>query len=176
MAVLAAKLLVHVGIPVAILLALKAPLRPLFDTGLDRRGFWPTLIVMGAVLIGLLAVVSPSLASPRSTTPSLVALSWASPNQASPSRGNPGCTSPSRLNPGCTSPSRVNPSRVGPNRVAPSPVAFGPLSRAGPKPGTAQSRRTGLSKEVGPRAQASQAPTVGPRAAPPRCSPPPAWP
>jgi uncharacterized protein len=75
-AVLAVKLLVHVAIPVAILMALKAPLRPLFDTGLSRRGFWPTLIVMGAVLIGLLAVVSPSLANIAKLDPTPVVLLW----------------------------------------------------------------------------------------------------
>lgn len=75
-AVLAAKLLVHVGIPVAILMVLKAPLRPLFDTGLDRRGFWPTLLVMGAVLIGLLAVVSPSLANIAALNPTPMMLIW----------------------------------------------------------------------------------------------------
>jgi membrane protease YdiL (CAAX protease family) len=75
-AVLAAKLLVHVGIPIAILLALKTPLRPLFDTGLDRRGFWPTLVVMGAVLIGLLAVVSPSLTNIAELDPTPAVLLW----------------------------------------------------------------------------------------------------
>jgi membrane protease YdiL (CAAX protease family) len=75
-AVLTAKLAVHIAIPVAILWALKAPLRPLFDTGLDRRGFWPTLIVMGAVLIGLLAVVSPSLANIAELEPTPAMLLW----------------------------------------------------------------------------------------------------
>jgi len=75
-AVLVAKLLVHVAIPAAILVALKAPLRPLFDTGLDRRGFWPTLLVMGAVLIGLLAVVSPSLANIAELDPTPAMLLW----------------------------------------------------------------------------------------------------
>jgi membrane protease YdiL (CAAX protease family) len=60
-AVLALKLLVHVGLPLAILWALRARIREMFDSGLSRRGFWPTLIVLGAILIGLLAVVSPSL-------------------------------------------------------------------------------------------------------------------
>jgi membrane protease YdiL (CAAX protease family) len=75
-AVLAVKLLIHVAIPVAILMALKAPLRPMFDTGLERRGFWPTLLVMGAVLIGLLAVVSPSLANIAALNPTPAMLIW----------------------------------------------------------------------------------------------------
>jgi len=75
-AVLAVKLLVHVAMPAAILIALKAPLKPLFDTGLGRRGFWPTLIVMGAVLMGLLMVVSPSLANIAKLNPTPVMLLW----------------------------------------------------------------------------------------------------
>ena len=75
-AVLTVKLLVHVGIPVAILWWLRAPLKPLFDSGLSRRGFWPTLIVMGAVLIGLLAVVSPSLANIAKLNPTPMVLVW----------------------------------------------------------------------------------------------------
>lgn len=75
-AVLIVKLLVHVGIPAAILWWLRAPLKPLFDSGLGRRGFWPTLIVMGAVLIGLLAVVSPSLANIAKLNPTPMVLVW----------------------------------------------------------------------------------------------------
>jgi membrane protease YdiL (CAAX protease family) len=75
-AVLATKLLVHVAIPVAILMALRAPLKPLFDPGIDRRGFWPTLLVMGAVLIGLLAAVSPSLANIAKLNPTTAVLVW----------------------------------------------------------------------------------------------------
>jgi membrane protease YdiL (CAAX protease family) len=75
-AVLAVKLLVHVAIPAAILMALKAPLKPLFDTGLSRRGFWPTLLIMGAVLNGLLAVVSPSLANIAKLDPTPAMLLW----------------------------------------------------------------------------------------------------
>ncbi|GAA0302335.1 hypothetical protein GCM10009087_10140 [Sphingomonas oligophenolica] len=61
LAVLALKLVVHVGAPLALLWLLRAPIRAMFDSGLSRPGFWPTLIVLGAILIGLLAVVSPSL-------------------------------------------------------------------------------------------------------------------
>jgi membrane protease YdiL (CAAX protease family) len=35
--------------------------RPLFDTGLNRRGFWPALIVLSGLMFALLAAVSPSL-------------------------------------------------------------------------------------------------------------------
>lgn len=61
LAVLAYKLAIHVGIPVAIILTLRGAVRPLFDSGLGRRGFWLTLIVLSALMFALLAVVSPSL-------------------------------------------------------------------------------------------------------------------
>jgi len=60
-AMVALKLFVHVGLPLAILWALRARIREMFDTGLSRPDFWRTLIVLGTILIGLLAVVSPSL-------------------------------------------------------------------------------------------------------------------
>jgi membrane protease YdiL (CAAX protease family) len=60
-AVLALKLVVHVAIPVAIIVALKGRLAPMFASGHNRQGFWPALVVIGAMLLGLLSVVSPSL-------------------------------------------------------------------------------------------------------------------
>ena len=60
-AVLGYKLLIHVGVPVAIIMALGGAVRPLFDSGMTRKGFWTTLIVLSAMLMGLLALVSPSL-------------------------------------------------------------------------------------------------------------------
>ena len=60
-AVLGYKLLIHVGIPAAIILALGGAVRPLFDGGRDRKGFWPTLVILSAMMFGLLALVSPSL-------------------------------------------------------------------------------------------------------------------
>jgi membrane protease YdiL (CAAX protease family) len=60
-AVLAYKLLIHVGLPVAVILALGGAVRPLFDPGTSRRGFWTTLIVLSALMFALLATVSPSL-------------------------------------------------------------------------------------------------------------------
>jgi uncharacterized protein len=61
LAVLAYKLAIHVGLPVAIILALGGTVRALFDTGLRRRGFWLTLIVLSSAMFALLALVSPSL-------------------------------------------------------------------------------------------------------------------
>ena len=61
LAVLAYKLVIHVGLPAALILLLGGAIRPLFDTGLQRKGFWSTLIVLSALMFALLAVVSPSL-------------------------------------------------------------------------------------------------------------------
>lgn len=77
--VLAAKLLVHVGLPAALLLLLGAQVRPLFDSGLSRRGFWPALLVLGAYLVALNAMVSPSLANIGALQPSVPTLVWAVP-------------------------------------------------------------------------------------------------
>jgi membrane protease YdiL (CAAX protease family) len=60
-AVLGYKLLIHVGLPAAIIMLLGGAVRPLFDTGTQRKGFWSTLIILSALMLGLLAVVSPSL-------------------------------------------------------------------------------------------------------------------
>jgi membrane protease YdiL (CAAX protease family) len=61
LAVVAYKLLIHVLIPAGLVLALGSSLRPLFDPGTSRRGFWPTLIVLCALMFALLALVSPAL-------------------------------------------------------------------------------------------------------------------
>jgi uncharacterized protein len=55
------KLLIHVVLPAALLLWLGGRVRPMWDAGLGRRGFWPTLLVMGGLLVGLVAIGSPSL-------------------------------------------------------------------------------------------------------------------
>lgn len=59
--VLALKLFVHVALPLIILTALGVRTAPLFDAGLHGRKFWRTLLVMGAIILALLAIVSPSL-------------------------------------------------------------------------------------------------------------------
>ena len=43
LAVLAYKLLIHVGIPAALILVVGGAVRWQFDAGMKRRGFWPTL-------------------------------------------------------------------------------------------------------------------------------------
>jgi membrane protease YdiL (CAAX protease family) len=69
------KLIVHVGLPIGLLLALRSPIRPLFETGLGRRGVLATLIVLGVALVGLVALASPSLSEIAKTgaAPAVVA-------------------------------------------------------------------------------------------------------
>jgi len=61
LAVLAFKLLIHVGIPVLIISLLGGQLGPLFDTGFKRHGFWRALLILTGLMFALLALVSPSL-------------------------------------------------------------------------------------------------------------------
>jgi membrane protease YdiL (CAAX protease family) len=77
--VLAVKLAVHVMLPAILLAALGARLAPLFAARANKPGFWPALIVLGAILIGLLAVVSPSLKLIAAQHPSAALLAWAAP-------------------------------------------------------------------------------------------------
>jgi CAAX protease family protein len=77
--VLAVKLVVHVGLPVLLLALLGARLSPLFAARVRQPGFWPPLVVLGVILIGLLCVVSPSLKQIAALHPSLVTLAWAAP-------------------------------------------------------------------------------------------------
>ncbi len=77
--VLGAKLIVHVAIPALLLLMVGAAIRPMFDTGLNRPGFWPTLIVIGLLFLALLAVVSPSFQNISALNPTVATLMWAAP-------------------------------------------------------------------------------------------------
>lgn len=61
LAVLGFKLLVHVVIPTALLLAVGGSIRAMWDTGLQRKGFWTALIVLCGISFGLLTLVSPAL-------------------------------------------------------------------------------------------------------------------
>ena len=61
LAVLAYKLAIHVGVPVAIIITLGGAVRPLFEAGLGGRGVWLALIVLSGAMFALLAIVSPSL-------------------------------------------------------------------------------------------------------------------
>ncbi len=77
LAVVGYKLLIHVLIPAGIVLLLGSSLRPLFDGGTGRRGFWTTLIVLCALAFGLISIVSPSLKNIAATgTSGVAAILW----------------------------------------------------------------------------------------------------
>ena len=61
LAVLGYKLLIHIALPAGLILLLGGTIRPLFDSGIGRRGFWAAAIVLSALMFALLAVVSPAL-------------------------------------------------------------------------------------------------------------------
>jgi membrane protease YdiL (CAAX protease family) len=78
-AVLLVKLVVHVVLPAVLLLALGARIRPLLRSQLPARQFWLTLLVLGAIITALLAVVSPSLSEIGAVDASVATLAWAAP-------------------------------------------------------------------------------------------------
>jgi membrane protease YdiL (CAAX protease family) len=79
LAVMGAKLAVHVLLPAILLLFLGARLGPLLKSQIGPKQFWRTLIIVGALILALLAIVSPSLKEIKSTNPSLALLAFAAP-------------------------------------------------------------------------------------------------
>ncbi len=77
--VIGLKLLVHIVLPALLLLALGAKLSPLFQAGLSARKFWRTLIVLSAIVLGLLAFISPSLRNIAETGAPAALLAWIAP-------------------------------------------------------------------------------------------------
>jgi membrane protease YdiL (CAAX protease family) len=77
--VLVVKLLVHVAAPALLLAALGAKITPLFTSGIGRPGFWPPLLVLGAIILALLCVVSPALSEITALHASAATLAWAAP-------------------------------------------------------------------------------------------------
>ncbi len=73
------KLIAHVGLPLALLAALRAPIRPLFVSGVAPAVFGRVLCVLGGALVALLALVSPSLAQVAATGAGPATLAWAIP-------------------------------------------------------------------------------------------------
>ena len=61
LAVLAYKLTIHVALPAALIVTLGGAVRPLFDSGLKRPGFWLAFVVLCVAMFALLALVSPAL-------------------------------------------------------------------------------------------------------------------
>jgi membrane protease YdiL (CAAX protease family) len=77
--VLIVKLIVHVGMPAILLAAVGARLAPLFNSGIGRPGFWPPLLVLGAIILALMCVVSPALSEIAALHASAATLAWAAP-------------------------------------------------------------------------------------------------
>jgi len=77
--ILGLKLVVHVAMPALLLAMLGARLAPLFRTGLGKPGFWPPLIVLGAIILALLCVVSPALKQISGLHAAATTLAWAAP-------------------------------------------------------------------------------------------------
>jgi membrane protease YdiL (CAAX protease family) len=77
--VLGAKLVAHVALPALLLAALGARLAPLFAARAKGLGFWLPLLVLGAILMALLSVVSPSLKQVSDLHPSAATLAWTIP-------------------------------------------------------------------------------------------------
>jgi uncharacterized protein len=77
--VLVVKLLVHVAAPALLLAALGAKIAALFSSGIGRPGFWPPLVVLGAIILALLCVVSPALSEIEALHASAATLAWAAP-------------------------------------------------------------------------------------------------
>lgn len=78
-AVMGAKLLVHVILPAILLLLIGGRIAPLLKSQVGPKQFWRTLIVIGAIILALLAVVSPSLKQIGETNAPLATLLWAAP-------------------------------------------------------------------------------------------------
>jgi membrane protease YdiL (CAAX protease family) len=77
-AMTAFKLLIHVALPAALLLAVGGRVAPMWDSGIGRPGFWPTLIALGIVLVAIMVGVTPSIGDIRAAGLSLeAAAGWA---------------------------------------------------------------------------------------------------
>lgn len=77
--VLALKLVVHVVLPALLLVFLGAKLGPITQLGLSGRKFWRTLIVLGALILAIVCVVTPSLKEISGIPPTFETMIWALP-------------------------------------------------------------------------------------------------
>lgn len=77
--VMGLKLGVHVLLPMLLLMLLGVRLAPLLQLGLSGRKFWRTLIVLGAIFLGLICVISPSLKNIADTDAPAAQLAWIAP-------------------------------------------------------------------------------------------------
>lgn len=78
-AVLVAKLAVHVVAPVILLVILRADVMSLFRGKPRAVVFWRTLLVIGMIILALLSVVSPSLKQIAGLHAAWTTLAWAAP-------------------------------------------------------------------------------------------------
>lgn len=79
MLVLGLKLVAHLVLPAVLLILLGARVAPLLQAGLAGRKFWRTLIVLGVIILGLLAVISPSLRNIAAIGAAPSMLAWVAP-------------------------------------------------------------------------------------------------
>lgn len=77
--VLGLKLVMHVVLPALLLIVMGAKLGPITQLGLSRRKFWRTLIVMGAIILALVCVITPSLKEISDIPPTFDIMIWAAP-------------------------------------------------------------------------------------------------
>ena len=75
-AMLASKLIIHVGLPALVILTLGGAIRPLLTAGIKDRSWWIAFIGLSIILFGLLAVVSPSLSQIGALKLALPAAIW----------------------------------------------------------------------------------------------------
>jgi CAAX protease family protein len=76
---LVVKLVVHVGVPAILLAVLGARVAPLFGGSIGRPGFWPPLLVLGAIILALMCLVSPAVSEIAALHASAATLVWAAP-------------------------------------------------------------------------------------------------
>lgn len=78
-----AMLILNLGVgvsgPAVLLYLMGAQLRPLFDPGLRRKGFWPTLLVVGPLLIAVIALAGTNPKIAEGFALPLTTLLWAAP-------------------------------------------------------------------------------------------------
>jgi membrane protease YdiL (CAAX protease family) len=77
--VLGLKWLVHVVLPAILIIVMGARLGPIAQLGLSGRKFWRTLIVMGAIILALVCVITPSLKLISGIPPTFETMIWAAP-------------------------------------------------------------------------------------------------
>ena len=77
--VLGLKLVVHVALPAFLLVVIGAKLGPIIQLGLSGRKFWRSLIVLGALILAIICVVTPSLKNISGIPPTFGVMIWALP-------------------------------------------------------------------------------------------------